>query len=537
MEEKKLDKNKNNQNLKNLIASIIKNQLSNKLTNLEQKNETEIKEINNISKLSKELINNLNTYTIKLKKKIYENKRKINQRCNLANRNIRRYSPSNMSIKRGKNKKITNYDHHHINNNDSNFKNNLIVKKSLTPIKNINNIMKKNNTNHRRGININSKSIDIIRRHKNNHIDNSDNQSKYSALSNITNKKKIKTPVRKKNKIYFKKISKTPENKLKKKEEIDFDLTSLDNDIEITKISINPDDNQERISNELYNISNARLTIRLGALAEKIENEKLLIDDDEFFNTSDNFYKTIEYIFENLFSFLDIKSFFNIIILNKNYFNLMIRLMITKLENRLKNINKYLTELKTNNKSMNLKEEKIKPFEYNNSSIRTLSILNTISIDKFFTEKKINFHDKNISLIFDLYFISIGKKKDIINCNFDEGYREKYIMKYFKNSGKINIGNAIDNDLNKLNFNDEIINSLYEYSYNKCNLISPKIFLRVNKNVTWFCYLIKNIFEHIGILYKDNNNKNTKQIYNIFCSRLNINQELIKKFKAMQDLY
>ena len=93
MEEKKLDKNKNNQNLKNLIASIIKNQLSNKLTNIEQKNETEIKEINNISKLSKELINNLNTYTIKLKKKIYENKRKINQRCNLANRNIRRYSP------------------------------------------------------------------------------------------------------------------------------------------------------------------------------------------------------------------------------------------------------------------------------------------------------------------------------------------------------------------------------------------------------------------------------------------------------------
>ena len=63
---------------------------------------------------------------------------------------------------------------------------------------------------------------------------------------------------------------------LKKKEEIDFDLTSLDNDIEITKISINPDDNQERISNELYNISNARLTIRLGALAEKPMQDLLL---------------------------------------------------------------------------------------------------------------------------------------------------------------------------------------------------------------------------------------------------------------------
>ena len=314
-------------------------------------------------------------------------------------------------------------------------------------------------------------------------------------------------------------------------------MASLDNDIEITKISINPDDNQERISNELYNITNTRLTIRLGALAEKIENEKLLIDDDAFFYSSDKFYKTIEYIFENLYSFLDIKSFFNIILLNKNYFNLMIKLIITKLENRVKDINKYLTDLKTSNKFMNLKEEKIKQFEYNNSSIRALSILNTIPIDKFFSEKKINFQDKNISLIFDLYFISIGKKKDIINCNFEEGYREKYIMKYFKNNGKINFGNVLDNELKKINFTDEIINSLYEYSNNKLNIISPKNFHRVNKNVTWFCYLIKNIFEHLGIINKDNNNKNIKQMYNIFCSRLNINQELIKRLKVIHDLY
>ena len=91
--------------------------------------------------------------------------------------------------------------------------------------------------------------------------------------------------------------------------------------------------------------------------------------------------------------------------------------------------------------------------------------------------------------------------------------------------------------MKKLNFNDENINSLYEYSYNKLNIISPKNFIRVNKNVTWFCYLIKNIFEHLGILNKDNNNKNIKQIYNVFCSRLNINQELIKKFQAMNNLY
>ena len=108
-------------------------------------------------------------------------------------------------------------------------------------------------------------------------------------------------------------------------------------------------------------------------------------------------------------------------------------------------------------------------------------------------------------------------------------------MNYFKNSNNKNFGNIIDYDLKQLKFNDEIINSLFEYSYGRLNFISPKIFQRINKNMTWFCYLIKNILEHLGILNKDN--KNIKQIYNLLCTRLNINNELIKKLKNIQDLY
>ena len=212
--------------------------------------------------------------------------------------------------------------------------------------------------------------------------------------------------------------------------------------------------------------------------------------------------------------------------------------MITKLEKKIKNINKYLTALKKNNKSVNFKEEKIKQFEYNNRSMRALSILNSISIDNFFSEKKIDFEDKNIKLIFDLYFISLGKKKDVINCNFEKGYREKFIMNYFKknNNQNNNIGKIIDNDLIKIQFNNEILNSIYEYSYDKLNIISPKNFQRINKNITWFCYLISNILEYLGILNKDNN-KNVKEIYNVFCSRLNINEELVKKLKKIKDLF
>ena len=529
MEDKKLEFHINKNALKNFIASIINKQIGQKLDNLEQKNDTDLKEIKQIIKLSKELTKNLNTYSIKVKKKLSE--QKLNQRQIINNKNKKSYSPSNILFKRGKTKKNTFF--HYQNPKDNITKNNnLLNKRPLTPLKNI----KKSNTKYKNYFNISSKSIDIPRKNKINDI--LDIQSKFSLISNKTNKGKIKTPVRKKDKIYIKKISKTPEKLSKKKNEIDFDMNSLDNDIEITKISIHPDENQERISNLLNNIDKTRLTIRLGPLAEKIENEKLLIDEDIFSNISDNFYKSIEFIFDNLYSFLDIKSFFNIIMLNKSYFHLIIKLMITKLEKKIKNINKYLTALKNNNKSVNFKEEKIKQFEYNNRSMRALSILNSISIDNFFSEKKIDFEDKNIKLIFDLYFISIGKKKDVINCNFEKGYREKFIMNYFKknNNQNNNIGKIIDNDLIKIQFNNEILNSIYEYSYDKLNIISPKNFQRINKNITWFCYLISNILEYLGILNKDNN-KNVKEIYNVFCSRLNINEELVKKLKKVKDLF
>ena len=164
--------------------------------------------------------------------------------------------------------------------------------------------------------------------------------------------------------------------------------------------------------------------------------------------------------------------------------------------------------------------------------------MNSITVDNFLTEKKINFEDKNIKIIFDLYFIAIGKKKDVITCNYKNGFREKFVMNHFKNSNKKNIGNVIDDEMKQIKFTDEIINSLYEYSYNKLNVISPKIFQRVNKNITWFCYLIKNLFEYLGILNKDSkDDKNIKQIYNVFSSRLHINKELIKKLKNMQDFY
>ncbi len=542
MEENIKDKY-NKENIKNFIASIINKQLGHKLKNLEQKSSSDIKTIIKMNKLTKELTNNLYIFSSQVKK---INSKKAYNRELKNPANIRSFSPKNLLFKKKKpiyhhHNNINNIDnniHNNSNNNNIKLKNNL-NKKSLTPSKTVNNIIKKNNMKNKRELLKPSRSIDFQKKNKNNFMNDFDNQSKYSNLTTKTAKKSkiYRTPVRKKNKNLYNKISKTPDNTLRKKDQIDFDITSLDNDIEITKISINFDENQDMALNELNNINKTRFTIRLGPLAEKIQNEKLLIDDDDMFpKEPDIFLNSIEYIFGNLFSFLDIQSFFNFMMINKSYYKLIIKLIINKLENKIKDINKNITELKQNNKSIIFSEEKTKIFEFNNSSMRALSILNSISVESFFNEKKINFEDSKIKLIFDIYFIALGKKKDIININFGNCSREKYIKNYFKNNNKKIIGNIIDNDFKKLLFNNEVINALYEYSYNKLNIISPKNFQRVNKNVTMFCYIIKNIMEHLGIIIKDNNNKTIKQNYNLLSARLHINKELIKKLKALIEI-
>ena len=542
MEENIKDKY-NKENIKNFIASIINKQLGHKLKNLEQKSSSDIKTIIKMNKLTKELTNNLYIFSSQVKK---INSKKAYNRELKNPANIRSFSPKNLLFKKKKpiyhhHNNINNIDnniHNNSNNNNIKLKNNL-NKKSLTPSKTVNNIIKKNNIKNNRELLKPSRSIDFQKKNKNNFMNDFDNQSKYSNLTTKTAKKSkiYRTPVRKKNKNLYNKISKTPDNTLRKKDQIDFDITSLDNDIEITKISINFDENQDMALNELNNINKTRFTIRLGPLAEKIQNEKLLIDDDDMFpKEPDIFLNSIEYIFGNLFSFLDIQSFFNFMMINKSYYKLIIKLIINKLEIKIKDINKNITELKQNNKSIIFSEEKTKIFEFNNSSMRALSILNSISVESFFNEKKINFEDSKIKLIFDIYFIALGKKKDIININFGNCSREKYIKNYFKNNNKKIIGNIIDNDFKKLLFNNEVINALYEYSYNKLNIISPKNFQRVNKNVTMLCYIIKNIMEHLGIIIKDNNNKTIKQHYNLLSARFHINKELIKKLKALIEI-
>ena len=533
-------------NIKEIISSIIQKQLNQRLIKLELKNKNEINETQIITQKSNELIKELSHLSYKVKKKI-----------NLKKNNIKLSSSKNILKSNSQiilNKK---YQKKSLYNNNK-FKN-LYFKKNQTPIKNINTISILN-LNKCKSSKIPNISLDriLIKNKKN-------NNNRLGNIKTNNNKNKIRKyskdiSIKRKKKKILKYFSPSEDKSITKN-----NIYNYINDLDIDNISINFEDEQRISQIDIYKSENnidkddknskRLLSLKLGPLIETIENEKRinflsnnLFKNDtnsrneenivKYSNYNENIFPIIiEYIFEYLYIFLDTKSFFNFLIINKEYFKLLITLLITKKEENVNHINKILTELKKNNSFLNFKDNKIKTFEYNINSNRAISLLNTITVENFFNEENINFKDKKVSLIFDLYFISIGKKIDVIEYNFNNKLRQKYIINHFKLNNKKNIGIILDSEIKNILFNDEIINSLYNYSYNYINLISPTYLQKINKNIALISFLIKNILENIGITKDFTNNNNLKKFYQLYCSRLNINKEIIKRLKKIKDLY
>ena len=548
MEELNMTDNMKINKLKNFISSLIKKQIGNSLIRLEKKNNNEINDIKKISKASKEMMKKLSNFSLEIKKKKKFQDSFANKILN--NNNLRCRSPSYLIYKNTKSNNLL------FNKNEKSF-----IRKSFTPLKSISRISRLNMTNSRLPKK-STKSLDIVVKNIKNHKINNNIYKKKNIKSIISyskNKKKckeIEKTSQKNCKKKFNKICKTEERQYSNKNRFYNDISSIDNDID--NINYEP-----RISNleiPLYLQQNLekedpeRISIKLGPLIETLENEKRiyflghnlfqkdiisnhknLLSSNSFFNNS--FLIIIEYIFDYLFEFLDSKSLFSLLIANKDFFKLILRLIIAKIEKKLKGINQVLSNLKEKNISLNLEDYELKSFQYNLNTIRAISLLNTITVENFFNEKKIDFNDNLINLIFDLYFISIGKKLDILTFNFDRQIKEKYIINHFKFKNKKYMGPILDYELKHIVINNEIINSLYEYSYKFINIISPNYFQKINKNIALFSFLIKNILEYIGITKDLNKKRNAYQKYKLFCSRFLINQEIIKKLKNLKDSY
>ena len=144
-------------------------------------------------------------------------------------------------------------------------------------------------------------------------------------------------------------------------------------------------------------------------------------------------------------------------------------------------------------------------------------------------------NNKDIILLFELFFISLGKKLDIIQFDTNDANtknkRWNYFCNYFNNNENKYLKNAIEKALFNKKLSNEIINSLYDWSYKNIDKIRPNHFQLINKDIAIFAYIIKNLLDHFGI--SKENKVNYQKLYTLYCIRLNINEKLVSKLNQM----
>ena len=457
-----------------------------KLKKEEKKNNLEENDLNEISVVNK--INEINIENVILTDKnikesnsnnITENKKEaLNEKIFIDDEILKNVNKDELLI--------SSINTNIVNNNDTTIKD-FSLKESTNTIyeNNINNNIN-NNTNLQKKI-----STEIT-----NSV-NSFNQSN----KNINNIKLITT-------------SEQVQNKEKEKE-IDntniININDLDNIILPKKIN-NFLENEKEINFSLINYSNDNINeqdsnktmdLNISGLSEHLSLEE-----------------KFEGHLDEITRYLDIPELCNIMLVNKECYATIMNILISKTEITIDILEEEISKLKELNTSINFDDVKINPFSFSSNSTRAISLLNNSS---GFNLININSKaSKEIFIIFGIFFIAAGKKKEYLSLVTEE-QKINFISNYFKKD--VSLGNLIENEIKGKIFDDKTIASLYKYSYRYINIISPNRFQRINKDFAIFVFVVKNILEHIGALEQNIKPEKEFVLYN---ARLKNNKEILE---------
>ena len=97
----------------------------------------------------------------------------------------------------------------------------------------------------------------------------------------------------------------------------------------------------------------------------------------------------------------------------------------------------------------------------------------------------------------------------------------------------MSLGSLIEKEINGKIFDDNIISSIYKYSYKYIPIISPNRFQKTNKDVAIFVFVVKNILEHIGAL--DQQNIKPDKEYILYNARLKNNKLILDELNSFFD--
>ena len=352
------------------------------------------------------------------------------------------------------------------NNNNNNTNNNNLQKKISTEIANSANSFNESNKNMN-NIKLISKSEQIQNKEKEKEKENENNNIiNINDLDNIILPKKIN-------------------NFLENEKEINFSLINYSND------NINGHELDKTID------------LNISVLSEHLSLE-------EKFETH----------LDEITRYLDIPELCKLMLVNKECYTTIMNILVSKTEITIDILEEEITKLKESNTNINFDEVKINPFSFSSNSTRAISLLNNSS--GFNLTNSNNKTSKEIFIIFGIFFIAVGKKKEYLSLVTEE-QKINYISNYFKKD--VSLGNLIENEIKGKVFDDKTIASLYKYSYRYINIISPNRFQRINKDFAIFVFVVKNILEHIGALEQNIKPEKEFVLYN---ARLKNNKELLE---------
>lgn len=272
----------------------------------------------------------------------------------------------------------------------------------------------------------------------------------------------------------------------------------------------------------------------------KIDNHKN--NDKKINNLIKNNYtfdEKIEIMIEHLTKYLNKEDLLKIGLINKSCFKIIMYHLILKKEYYIDEIKESLSSLKKNNPEIIEKIDKNKfnlKLEFDNHTNRAISLLNSKSKVSYLNEKSIDINNKYIILVFDLFFIALGFKKKILSFKNNSKLKWNFYKNYLLNDNNESIGQVISNLAKGIVLDDEIINSLYEYSHNYLNVITPNFFKKTNNDIALFVFIVKNILEQVGITKDVNNKKNVTKLFKLYNVRINYNSSILQKLNKINDI-
>ena len=238
---------------------------------------------------------------------------------------------------------------------------------------------------------------------------------------------------------------------------------------------------------------------------------------------------------DNVLRYLDKNDICILLLVNKECFKTIMNFFISKIEIKMDIFEEEIQKIKKENKNyinLDLNNLEINKFEFNANSSRAISLLNTISLQNFLTIKNLFFTNKEINLIFDIFFIAEGSNDITSIDNIEKKW--EYIFDFFKEHiMKQSLGTFIESKLNGKIFNDKIINLIYKYSYKHLNIINPNHFQNINKDIAILLFIIKDMLEHLGISLDSKFNPEKEII--LLNSRLRYNKIILEKLNEMNN--